>query len=471
MNIIDNYNLLFSQQVNLLRTRGKDLFPIGKYQSLDDILTSLKVDVIIEPGILIRAIPSALNDAVNSWREEANRLESLIAEAEDKDAASENYLEARKKMEDICNEIERWATMPLRGLYDPVKNVIKLYPEEMAQEYGGTCMDELLVSTLAHETMHAYFNRPRHKSFPYVIHVEEPLAEFGMLLYLYEKVSGYYSWAYQDVSNKKTCYRYGAQLMSQHLSQGPNSSVRQYLEAYKIKLNNYPMPTVNPVGGTIALPMKGNPVNSSVQVGSNRITPHWQDVFKCPPRYFYDKATNTLGLDGDWSVGPKQNGSILVDIRIMIEHHNTITQIYLGDNFTKDHYHSSLDLLSKYDVIVSSANKQFYANNGVPFCKKDNKPFLSDCGDGLYEICRNGKWGVIDDQLNPVVPCKYDCVWSFDRNDLIMVRINHQYGLVNKQGQEQVPVIYEDITEDKDGAYTVKQNGNKFKIDKNGNRL
>ena len=33
--------------------------------------------------------------------------------------------------------------MPLRGLYDPKKNHIKLFPEELQQEYGGQKMDEL----------------------------------------------------------------------------------------------------------------------------------------------------------------------------------------------------------------------------------------------------------------------------------------------------------------------------------------
>ena len=94
-------------------------------------------------------------------------------------------------------------------------------------------MGELLVSTLAHEAMHAYFNRPGHETFPYIYYVEEPLAEFGMLLYLHETKSKFYKWAYDDVKSKTTCYKYGANLMDQCLYEGTPSLTRDYLEAYR----------------------------------------------------------------------------------------------------------------------------------------------------------------------------------------------------------------------------------------------
>lgn len=474
MNIIDNHNLLSTQQKNLLQNNGVQSFVIGKFHSLDDILTSLQVDVIIEPGIINRSIPAALNDAEKFWREKANRLDSLIRDAEDREAVMKDCSEASNKAEDIRKEKEAWATMTLRGLYEPDANVIKLYPEEMKQEYSGSRMDELLVSTLAHETMHAYFNRPRHKNFPYVVHVEEPLAEFGMLLYLNETGSSYYNWAHQDVSNKKTCYRYGAMLMNQHLN--GDKKFRKQLENYKIKLNDYPMPTVDPIGGSISMPTKGVATHSTVQVGGVTIHPKWHDVFKYPPRYFYDKKTNTLGLDGDWNDGHMhrrmhRDVSIVIKIDQSVHSSNPLNHVYLGDHFTTGYNRYLRHLLSLYNVVVSPVNKEFYAKQGVPFLKKDDKPFLSLCGDGLYAISRNGKWGVIDEQLNQVVPCKYDSVFSFDKNGLVKVEDSNHYGLVNKQGKEQVPVIYDIIGKNFDGTYTVKQNGSEFKIDKNGNKI
>jgi len=468
MKIINNHGLLLPQQVNFLLSSGSQSFCIGKYQSLDNILTTLNVDVFIEPGIIRRPIPAALDDAEEYWRMKTDWLESLIPDAEDKEAAINDYRNARNNCEEISKEKEQWSLMPLRGLYDPIGNVIKLYPEEMMQEYNGTRMDELLVSTLAHETMHAYFNRPRHKSFPYVIHVEEPFAEFGMLLYLHETSSNYYNWAYQDVSGKKTCYRYGAKLMDQYLNH--DKCLRQDLEVYKIKLNDYPMPTVDSVGCTISMP-----INGSVQVNGSIIHTKWVDVFKYPPRYFYDKATKTFGLDGIWSNESMRHRMLRegIDFMIMIDGYpsNPLNYVYLGDNFTIDNSHYLDDILESHNVIVSPANKEFYAKNGIPFCKKSNNPFLSSCGDGLYKICRNGKWGVIDKQLNQVVPCNYDWVWSFDKNGLLEVKDAGHYGLVNIQGNEQVPVIYDNITKNTDGTYTVKHNNDAFKIDKYGQKI
>lgn len=479
MNIIDNQNLLTQGQTQNLQICALRTFNFGGYQSLDDILTTLKVDVYIEPGIITRSIPSALNEAMEFWIKEVNRLEALIPNAENREKAIEDYQKARNNAEKIWEDKEAWSSMSLRGLYDPEANVIRLYPDEMAVEYYGARMDELLVSTLAHETMHAYFNRPYHKKFPYVIHIEEPLAEFGMLLYLNETGSDYYDWAHRDVGNKKTCYRYGAKLMDQYLN--TNTTHRQYLEAYKIKLNNYPMPTTHPFFGTIELPKRSSQArrNSSVQVGSQLITSQWSNVFKYPPHYFYDQATKTLGLDGDWSDLSKHieapHGNIDLKISIHLSSRDSINQIYLGDRFTIDHCHNLHALFSKYNVIVSSANGHYYDNNGVLFSKSDNTPVLKKCGEGLYKLCRNGKWGVVDGQLTQVIPFKYDMIWSFDKNGLVRV-VNYQKkpytnGLVNQQGKEQVRLIYEGITANSDGTYTVKENGREFKIDKFGNEL
>ena len=102
--------------------------------------------------------------------------------------------------------------MRLLGLYDSQQNIIKLFPEAMA-DADASKMDEYLLSTLAHEVMHAYFNRPGHEKYPYAMFVEEPLAEFGMLLYLWRTHSPYYDWAHENVRSKKCCYRFGAAIM------------------------------------------------------------------------------------------------------------------------------------------------------------------------------------------------------------------------------------------------------------------
>ena len=220
MKLIDNYHLLTANQTQLLHQNVREPFSFGGFKSLDDILTQLDVDVIIEPGIVYHSVPESLKDAEAFWK-----------------GLCEVHETARNIYEKIRKEKESLLRMPIRGLYDPEKNCIKLYPDEMSQEYDDMRMNELLVSTLAHETMHAYFNRPGHDKYPYIYLVEEPLAEFGMLVYLHQTGSSYYNWAFNDVRGKQTCYHYGADLMDLTLKTPSNSSYYEYLLEYKKSLH------------------------------------------------------------------------------------------------------------------------------------------------------------------------------------------------------------------------------------------
>lgn len=467
---------LVSKWQNLITAFAKRSFIFGGYSSIDDILDKLGVDVILESDIVYtRGVPKELKDAEKFWEEEYRKLrEENLGTNNDK--IRKDWQMAERNLGMARQSIYFWEKMPLRGCYIPDKkdkNVIKLYPNEMKEEYGGMRMEELIVSTLAHETMHAYFNRPGHNNCPYAVLVEEPLAEFGMLLYLKETNCVFYDWAKADVASKKTCYRYGANLMDQHLSAGQSSSLRNYLEAYKMMLPFYSVPEININNGVevVSLPNGDGLSSSQVQIdipvagSSTTILPHWREVFTYPPRYFYDAATKTLGLDGNWERVHRSQRHLTVHARIILSV-SLIDHLYLGDNYIADLIPSELE---ECEVSVSPNNPNFYAINGVLFGRKDNKPCLDSCGDGLYKICRNGKWGAIDDQLNQVISNKYDRILSFDENDLILVKVNSHYGLVNKQGIEQVPPIYDDITYNDDGSYTVKQNGREFRIDKDGN--
>ena len=435
MNLIDKHGLLEHEQTDVLSNRVIANFTLGKYNSLDEILTNLGVNVIIEPGTVTRSIPSELEEAEKYWK---NRWEQLRKN----ENAGEERSEAANNMERVPDEIKELKSMPLRGLYDPdpSANVIKLYPQEMAKEYGGNNMDELLLSTLAHETMHAYFNRESRKNYPYVYFVEEPLAEFGMLLYLSENYESIFNWALSDVKGKKTCYKYGATLMKMHKAEKKtDSTIRKYLEDYKIKLDLYDMPTLDSKGGKILLPSKPN---SPILVKGQLVSRRWKDVFDNPPRYFWDDATKTLGLDGEWGHFHRKRFGIglFIDVDIDIHHFrdNQIQQIYLGDSFSTDNPER---LLSEAPVYVSPKNKVFKSIKGIPVFRKDNTPALRRVGNGYFRLCRNGKWGVIDAQLNEIVSFKYDYIWPIDENGLFKVEIDKLRGLVDTKGNEQVPVI------------------------------
>ena len=204
---------LVSKWQNLITAFAKRPFNFGGYSSIDDILDNLEVNVELIKGKESYLVNKELEEAIEKFWNKVFNIDKS------------NNLGNCNKAED--NKIEE---VHLRGRYIPDKKVIKLYPDEMEDEYGGKRMEELIVSTLAHETMHAYFNRPGHDIYPYLVIVEEPLAEFGMLLYLKKTDCVFYDWAKADTENKD-CYRYGAMLMDLYI--GGKEQFRSILEAYK----------------------------------------------------------------------------------------------------------------------------------------------------------------------------------------------------------------------------------------------
>ncbi|MCQ2254922.1 MAG: hypothetical protein MJZ29_05440 [Bacteroidaceae bacterium] len=238
MTIIDDKNLLTDEQKELLLNSASPEFKLGGYKSLADILNNLGVTVHILPGIVERST-ACLDAAKEFWEKKLkSQKESEIA---------------RRNLEVISAELQAVSCEYLRGCYIHEQKKILLYPEEMKTEYDGERMNELLVSTLAHETMHAYFSRPHHDCFPYAYFVEEPLAEFGMLLYLQEtRMPDILDWAKKDVAKKRSCYRYGATLFKQYCMWNP--FLRKYLEEYKYNINEYEMLDVAAGESAIGLP-------------------------------------------------------------------------------------------------------------------------------------------------------------------------------------------------------------------------
>ena len=226
--LLTKEEILFLQACTLLP------FKIGRFSSIEDLLSKLGVCIQIAPGIKNHVVPSELLKERDYWEKELEKWKE----------GSPEYNEIWDTLTKNRDEISAWKTFPIRGEYLREDKIIKLYPKEMQEECDsdggktpGLSMYSLLVSTLAHESMHAYFDRTVHRSLPYVGRVEEPLAEFGMLLYLYDTKQKYiFNWARNDVRSKRTYYRYGDALMSLHLNTADAkgySLTRRDLERYK----------------------------------------------------------------------------------------------------------------------------------------------------------------------------------------------------------------------------------------------
>ena len=424
MKIIDETPLLTPAQKSLLERCASSSFKLGGFKSLDDIVTKLKVDVFIEPGFPPeRQVDDYYNKAIEYWKKVLRKLREGMREDE--------YRKASEKLEKIFWERKAYASMKLLGLYNSENNIIKLFPEVMA-DVDADKMDEYLVSTFAHEVMHAYFNRPGHEKYPYAMFVEEPLAEFGMLLYLHETHSKYYDWAHDNVSGKKCCYGYGAKIMDQY--SGGDTSLKTYLEEYKIPIVEYQLPDFS--NGLIAMPEEGD----FVDVEDQPFVAKWTPVYDIPPTYFWDDATKTLGLDGNWRSRHDLSG--LVRILLHYRLNSDIEHLYIGKDYICDRFCRDLEL--DIPTIVSPKHKELTSINGILVRKEDYKD-IESFGEGYFKLKRDDKWGILDSKLKPITPFQYDKIEDFDKNDLCKVIIGKSYGLVNKQGVEQVPVEYEDI--------------------------
>ena len=429
MKIIDETPLLTHTQKSLLEICASKPFRLSDFVSLDNILTKLNVDVHIESGKPTRSVDDYYDKAREYWRKEYEKLLEMHRRNPENEYIREKWQKAERKLGRSRCERRTHLLMRLLGLYDSEQNAIILYPEAMA-DADASKIEEYLVSTFAHEVMHAYFNRPGHEKYPYALLVEEPLAEFGMLLYLHETHSKYYDWAHDNVSGKNCCYGYGAIIMDQYL--GEDSTLKKYLEEYKIPIGKYQMLDFS--NGRIDIPKEGD----FVDVADQPFVVEWTPVYSIPPTYFWDEATKTLGLDGDW-----RGMHVLSDcIHILLRYHlsNDIEHLYIGKDYICDSSCRDFDI----PTMVSPKHKELTSINGILVRKEDYKD-IESFGEGYFKLKRDDKWGILDSKLKPITPFKYDKIKDFDENGLCEVKIGQLIGLVNKQGVEQVPVEYEDI--------------------------
>ena len=429
MNIIDKNLLLTPIQKSLLEQSTSKPFRLGDFVSLDNILTKLNVDVHIESGKPTRSVDDYYDKAREYWRKEYEKLLEMHRRNPENEYIREKWQKAERKLGRSRCERKAHLLMRLLGLYDSEQNAIILYPEAMA-DADASKIEEYLVSTFAHEVMHAYFNRPGHEKYPYALLVEEPLAEFGMLLYLHETHSKYYDWAHDNVSGKNCCYGYGAIIMDQYLD--GDSTLKRYLEEYKIPIGKYQMLDFS--NGHIDIPKEGD----FVDVADQPFVVEWTPVYSIPPTYFWDEATKTLGLDGDW-----RGMHVLSDCIHIWLHYNLskdIEHLYIGKDYICDSSCRDFDI----PTMVSPKHKELTSINGILVRKEDYKD-IESFGEGYFKLKRDDKWGILDSKLKPITPFKYDKIKDFDENGLCKVKIGKLMGLVNKQGVEQVPVEYEDI--------------------------
>ena len=113
--------LLTKEETLLLQACTLLPFKIGRFSSIDDLLSELGVCIQIAPGIKCHVVPSELLQEKDYWKKELKKWKE----------GSPEYNEIRDIQEKIKNEISAWEAFPIRGEYLREDKIIKLYHEEM----------------------------------------------------------------------------------------------------------------------------------------------------------------------------------------------------------------------------------------------------------------------------------------------------------------------------------------------------
>ena len=120
----------------------------------------------------------------------------------------------------------------------------------------------------------------------------------------------------------------------------------------------------------------------------------------------------------------------------------------------------AIKVLFNYDIacLIAKSLKEYYSYRHL----KTLKCFESvGYNNWIAQRNRNDKWCLIDVTTKTKVNGfkEYDNFWSFGEDGLCMVRLDHLYGYVNLNGDEQIPVEYDYIYSFENGITIAKKNG------------
>jgi hypothetical protein len=106
----------------------------------------------------------------------------------------------------------------------------------------------------------------------------------------------------------------------------------------------------------------------------------------------------------------------------------------------------------------------------IPLMYDRIENFGHDFNDSLVKVKLNYKWGCIDEKGKVVIAIAYDEMMPF-YDGLSRVKYYGKYGYLNLNGKLVIPVIYDEAGMFSEGKSLVELNGEKFIIDKKGERV
>lgn len=261
MKIICNSALLEAEEENMLLHYAAQPFQLGGYESLDDIVTSLGTEVVMEEGRCPSWAPDELADVRDFWRFKAQTLEPQARHLNKYHHVRQHYFHALHECELAEREMALWKEMKRIGYYDQQRNRIVLFPEMVDEAVAANSLrntapcnehsDEpvrtfsfyrstwacLMLTAFVRAVLRAYFCRYSHANRPYQPYIEEPLVEFGVLLYLKSTHSVFCHWTADDIRHMPSCHHLGASIMEQWQDDRKRELIFTFLENYRDDLS------------------------------------------------------------------------------------------------------------------------------------------------------------------------------------------------------------------------------------------
>ena len=174
-----------------------------------------------------------------------------------------------------------------------------------------------------------------------------------------------------------------------------------------------------------------------------------KDFLICPVES--ENLWGAINYWGDMIIKPKYSYLYISKTYTIVK---TFKSLIATSTFDK---YESRSLTSQGDLIVRDGIIPSKYDWGYEFYK------------GYAHVFLNEKWGLIDKNGNEIIPCIYECICDDEfYDDFVKVRRNAKYGYVNSLGKELIPCIYDWATSFNNGKAIVGKDNHKFVIDIKG---
>lgn len=222
---LKNKDSLTESEFKSLESAYYSDFPFSGYDKFSDFHEDKEIKIVISEDRLYRDYLSTDKD-LNRLFEELKKWLNIFEETD--------QIDKLKEAEAILKELESLEHFIVLGEYKSETNEVVLYItniKDAVTQVGSLSSSAMLLSIVyVHEMMHAYFDREyEQKRIPYIINVEEPLAEAGVLFFA---ESNYHQADFADIKDYiakgVSPYRLGVKLYDDY-----RDKTKQIIESYK----------------------------------------------------------------------------------------------------------------------------------------------------------------------------------------------------------------------------------------------